>query len=369
MTEASLPYWKQLLFGTVAMVGVPLATLALIEGGSSLILWQRDHWHAGLPVPEQRHKADYDTLLGWVNPPNFFHRDLFAPGVYLRTNAQGFRDDHLIAPRVPPGRIRAVCSGDSFTFGFGVDNDHTWCALLERKIRRLEAVNMGVSGYGADQAYLRYKRDTRTLDHDLHIFAVIMADFQRMPLSEFVGAEKPVLRLDGDTLRLENVPVPSGSYRMRRLAPSLSKARQRIAQLRTAVLIKRLRQRLSGHRVGSDKDSVHRQVAERVLVDLTKLSQAKNSQLVVLLLPTRNDWADTTREDWRRMLNTAAERHGYLFVDLQDEFRRLPRDSFDLLFFAPHDVGGHYGDAGHQWVADRLYQHLLASPKIAPLLK
>ena len=135
------------------------------------------------------------------------------------------------------------------------------------------------------------------------------------------------------------------------------------------MLIKRLQQRVSGHRVGSDKDSVLRQVAERVLVDLTKLSQAKNSQLVVLLLPTRNDWADTTREDWRRLLNTAAERHGYLLVDLQDEFRRLPRDSFDLLFFAPHDVGGHYGDAGHQWVADRLYQHLVASPKIAPLLK
>jgi hypothetical protein len=375
MTEAALPLWKRLLFGSVAMVGVPTAIISLIEGCSSLVLWQRDQWHAGLPVLEQRHKEDYDSLLGWVNPRNFFHRDLFAPGVYLRTNAQGFRDDHVIASRVPPGRVRAVCSGDSFTFGFGVDNDHTWCALLERKIPRLETVNMGVSAYGVDQMYLRYKRDASTLDHDVHIFALIMHDFQRMRRGEFVGSEKPVLQIDGDSLRLENVPVPSWSYRMPRLARSLSKVRWTVAQLQTAVLIKRLQQRVSGHRVSFDEDSVIRQMAERVLVDLTKLSRSKNVQLVVVLLPTRWDWAVTSREDWRRtedwrhMLNTAAERHGYLFVDLQDEFRRLRRDSLDLLFFAPHALGGHPGDSGHQWVADRLYQHLLASPKIVPLLK
>jgi hypothetical protein len=86
---------------------------------------------------------------------------------------------------------------------------------------------------------------------------------------------------------------------------------------------------------------------------------------VVVLLPTKSDWIDTTRNQWRRDLVAAAAREEYLFVDLQDDLRRIAADSLDLLFYAPHNLESHYGEAGHRWVADRLYQHLLAYPKTA----
>jgi hypothetical protein len=370
MSESSLPVWKRLLFAAVGVIGVPIAALTLLEGASSFLVLWRDLSLPAEEVRERRHTA-YDTLLGWTSRPNFYDRDLYAPGVYLRTNAQGFRNDHVIAPRIPPGRVRAVCSGDSFTLGFGVDNEHSWCALLERKAPHLETVNMGQGGYGADQAYLWYKRDGRALNHDLQIFAVILDDFERMRRPDFLGFAKPVLRLDGDSLQLDNVPVPRWSYQSPRLTSYLFWQRRAIQQLRMNVLATRLSRRFGSEppRHSATQDSAVWEVAHRMLKDLANLNRAKNSTLVIVLLPARSDWTDTQPDRWRRSLADAARRDGYLLVDLVDDFFRLPRDSFDLLFLDPHDRYSHYGNRGHEWVADRLYQRLLSFPETAALLK
>jgi len=81
---------------------------------------------------------------------------------------------------VPPGYLRVIGSGDSFTLGHGVANGQTWCARLEEIDPRFENVNMGQGGYGADQAYLSYRRDRRRLDRDTHIFAFISDDLHRL---------------------------------------------------------------------------------------------------------------------------------------------------------------------------------------------
>jgi hypothetical protein len=267
MSMAVLPAWKRLLFSAVAAIGAPLAAVTLVEGCSSLVLWQRDYWGV-VPTAAERRHADYDSLLGWVSRPNLYEPNFYAPGVYLRTNAQGFREQRVIGRRTPAGHVRAICSGDSFTFGFGVDNDHTWCALLERRAARLETVNLGETGYGVDQAYLRYQRDAETLDHDLHIFAVIFDDFRRMRRDNFVGIQKPVLRLDRNTIRLENVPVPDWSYRMPRLASSAFVVGHVVGQLRAAELVNRLRRLVSPDRY-VDEDSALRKVGISVLSDLS----------------------------------------------------------------------------------------------------
>ena len=42
----------------------------------------------------------------------------------------------------------------------GVGNDDVWCKLLESIDNRIETVNLGQGGYGVDQAYLWYKRNS-----------------------------------------------------------------------------------------------------------------------------------------------------------------------------------------------------------------
>ena len=148
--------------GLRAVVGVALvclATLIAIEGLSSLILVGRAFVDRAGPLVAERRHTQYDPDLGWVNTPGVQIPDLYGPGRSLSINSQGFRGLHDTSERVAAGRLRILCSGDSFTLGYGVGDADTWCARLTALDSRLETVNMGQGGYGVDQAYLWYLRD------------------------------------------------------------------------------------------------------------------------------------------------------------------------------------------------------------------
>ncbi|MCB9897577.1 MAG: SGNH/GDSL hydrolase family protein [Planctomycetes bacterium] len=51
----------------------------------------------------------------------------------LHTNAQGMRDAQLVSPK-PRGTVRIVFLGDSFVFGWGVDEDERVGAVLQREL-------------------------------------------------------------------------------------------------------------------------------------------------------------------------------------------------------------------------------------------
>jgi hypothetical protein len=336
---------------------LPILALILIEGTSSLVLFV-------LKIrsePVRVYMAP-DSLLGWVSQPNVNIPDLYGPGVYLRTNAQRFRGNHAVAARVASGRVRMICSGDSFTLGSGVDNDHTWCERLTAQHRGIETVNMAQGGYGIDQAYLWYKRDGVTLEHQVHLFGFIANDFARMKGGTFNGYGKPVLAIRDGALTTENVPVPSSPF----YARWLSRSAEAIAQLRASKLIRLVvgHYRPAQATDQTTADSLTWEVAAKVFADLDSVNRAKRSVLVLVFLPTQDDQDNGSRE-WRRRVHEFSEREHIALVDLVADFERLPADSTGRLFLREGDAAGHYTTAGNEWVANQLYQHLLTIPEVA----
>jgi hypothetical protein len=136
-------------------------------------------------------------------------KDYYAPGIDVRINGQGFRDDGDIDVDMPSGTFRLLCLGDSFTFGNGVKAEDTWCARLSRLLPKVQTVNMGVGGYGLDQTYLHYKRDGVRLKHDFILVAVIADDLRRMLFDEFLGYSKPKLIMKDAELSASKPRPPS----------------------------------------------------------------------------------------------------------------------------------------------------------------
>src|SRR2546426_4355537 len=93
----------------------------LIEGSSSVILVAKREMSRDLPI--NRRHAQFDEEIGWVNLPNAAVEDMYGPGKFFKTNSMGFRNDKEFRFSVPDNKVRLICSGDSFTMGFGVDND------------------------------------------------------------------------------------------------------------------------------------------------------------------------------------------------------------------------------------------------------
>jgi len=187
----------------LAFVVASIFVIVIVEGLSSMTI----SVFQMLQFPE-RSLSRYDEALGWTSIPNTYYPDYYGPGKYVRTNAQGHRNDAEITVQVPRGKLRIICSGDSFTYGPGVANNHTWCHRLSELDDRFETVNLGKTGYGIDQFYLRYLRDGITLEHSIHIFAFVDGDLDRMGRLDQHRYGKPILKLDHDRLVTKNVPVP-----------------------------------------------------------------------------------------------------------------------------------------------------------------
>jgi len=101
-----------------------------------------------------------DGVLGYALRPDWqaLHAtDEFQ--VTVRTNALGLRGAAASAEK-PSGVYRVLALGDSFAFGFGVEDAEAFPAVLERALApppgdaRVEVLNAGVAGWSADQYLL-----------------------------------------------------------------------------------------------------------------------------------------------------------------------------------------------------------------------
>jgi len=353
-------------------LAITAVVFLLIEGCSSTVLVL----HEGTRRPSGSSLRHHDPLLGWVANPSLSRPGLWS-GSGFHTNSQGFRGQSEISSRVQTGRIRVLCSGDSFALGQHVGDDEAWCQLLTQLDQRLETVNIGEPGYGIDQAYLRYVHDTAPLEYDIHLFTFIGPDFTRVDKSDHYGYAKPYFQLEADTLVVKGVPVPRVLPGLRRLSTWLSEnvrslrlgnriAGQVSSTFGPEPLGRKERMELERQRVAPLAKQVFRQVRQ--------LNEEKNSVAVFVYLPLESEldetlpWASSCEscKIWRPWVVSVMDSLGYNFIDLTPALREVPLDTA-VRFFLPGD--GHYSVAGNAWVAESLYDRMHRLPEVAPLLE
>ena len=340
-----------------------LLVFIVVEGICSVWLTALRGWQMAGSVRAGGRNAQFDPDLGWVNIPNFNMRDLYGPGGHTRTNSRGFRNAEEFEAKIPEGRIRILCSGDSFVFGYGVDNDHANCNLLAAENTHLETVNMGIPGYGLDQMYLLYKREGLKLDHDVHLIAVIKEDLTRMAAVKFLDANKPVIRLRNGALVVGNVPVQRSGYSM----PEVTRALSIFDATRFMTLYRTL---FPGTRpanvYGSENELVDTAVA--IFEDLARLATERNAILVVAYLPMAGDVEDAAVT--QAYLSAELARRNVVFVDLTPEFRAVPVSQRAALFIPRRArnepfAAGHYSRAGNLFVAGAFWKRISALPAVS----
>ena len=344
------------------LIGAALAIVGVtaLEGLSSMASLGRA-FRALQPPPANFRQAAYDSLVGWVGLPDLSIRDNYGPGAHLTTNADGMRIHRPVTRALASGERRIVCSGDSFTFGSGVGDGDTFCARLEHEFPGVRTLNMAQRGYGNDQAYLRYRRDAGAYPHQLHLFAFIWNDFERMTLTSFTGYPKPVLALRDGRLVPENVPVPEWKGWSRWTAATSLLPRLRLMQLLRDVA------EVSDSAKMARVDTRVMGPVEAIFRDLGRLGAERGSELILVYLPSPSDLAPGPHDLRRRKLADLTREIGVTLVDLTDEIRQLPADSTQWMYITANalPVAGssdHYTAAGHAWVAERLATHLRSLP-------
>ena len=315
----------------------------------------------------ERYHSTFDELLGWINIPNLEIKDYYGPGADLKINSQCFRSDKEFDIEKPKGKIRVICSGDSFTFGQGVGNKNTWCEQFTLIDNQFEGINLGQIGYGIDQAYLWYMRDGKKFEHDIHIFAFITDDIQRMRVDTRQNYSKPILKLVNGNLEVKNVPlqlkIPRHSASYFKLIEHL----QKLSEFRFYEFFKRITKKVISQKtikMNLESENEIKPVLLKVLESLHKINREKGSTLVVVYLPQYEDGKDE-REDtnlWKQWLKIEMAKRDILFIDLVDEFRKLSSDELKS-FYLEQDC--HFSKRGNKFVSEILYKKLLSVNEVS----
>jgi hypothetical protein len=312
-------------------------------------------------VAERKHTR-HDRDLGWVNVPGLRVAEAYGPGTQLTIDRRGFRGLSEIEARIPAGRVRIVCLGDSFTLGYGVGDAETFPMRLSARDPRLEAVNMGQGGYGPDQDYLWYRRDARDLAHDALVFLVIPTLVDRMRRDRFLDYPKPLLGLSPEgRLVVRNTPVPRPATLAR-----LRRRGRELAELRTVQVLSGLLP--EDAKAGSTESAFAmgeeeaRRVFEALLVSLRDDAERADREILLVLLPSWFECGIGRAAPWRDVALSLASTHGLRVLDLVPEL--LSRTLAELGPLYLDEPMHHMSAKGNDWLAGRVWDDLSARPRI-----
>ena len=313
-----------------------------------------------------------DPELGWTLARNGRNRSR-----HYATNGQAIRTEPTrIFAAAPPEHVhRIVAVGDSFTHCDDVSLEGSWPYLLESQRSDLEVLNLGVPGYGTDQAYLRWQRDGRAFRAHVVILGIWPEDICRnlnwlsyylMPRSGFKS--KPRFKWVEDELHLINSPVADIEDHARCLSSPnfsaeltdefwISDGERRFKPLyvsRTlrvmASLRNMMRRRAQRHGLMAGEDPTANVLTVRIAQRFAADVQGSGSVPVVLVFPMR-ELLDQFGERNTLPLVTALQESGLHVIDLMKVFGQRAADDGPAAYF---HAGGHLNPHGNRIVAEEL---------------
>jgi lysophospholipase L1-like esterase len=125
-------------------------------------------------VPGARFKVGYDS-----NPRGYFDRD---NAVLMTVNSLGLRGEEVSAEK-PAGTYRILGIGDSFTIGYGVEDEDTFLNRLQLQLnaspaakQRYQVLNAGVGGYNTRDEVMYLEHRWLSLNPDLVLIVFYIND-------------------------------------------------------------------------------------------------------------------------------------------------------------------------------------------------
>jgi lysophospholipase L1-like esterase len=227
-------------------------------------------------------------------------------------NSKGYRDFERAIPK-PVGVRRAVCIGDSFTWGVSVLFDDAWPQRVERTLsrergERWEVVNLAEPGLNAVQAASRLASEGLAYEPDVVIVAWVLNDSEDETAAE--------ARRAADWVEDER-RGPSVSFLDR-------SALARLVRTRVRATVEN-RRRVDGFRSMYAEDYAGWAAARRALKAMGGMCRERGVPLVVAIFPLFGNPLDNRYPfaDVHAKVAQAAAEAGARVVDLLPAFRGL----------------------------------------------
>lgn len=363
-----------------------------------------------LPVgPIQFRVPDPD--LGWVLKAGMRMLNPLPEGsVLVEYNSDGWRDTEH-DPLNLENKTRIVVLGDSFMEAYSVDVEQAFHKQLERLATaqgiNLEAINLGIGGYGTLQEYLAYKKAGKSfspkvvllgfyLSNDVHNNSLHLSTDSEWTMKSksrpFLDPSKDkkwkIIKPDFQAAMLRYTETTESLFwQMKQysaLAAMMSQARKKLKALPFVPNAYNYQQkRVREFAIHCDDSSVHAQawkITERILRKLKADVEESGGTLVVFSVPGLHEVE--TNSDARFLAdlephykNCIANLTGYTklatmlqenkiqFVDLLRHFKKRTNEAGKSLF---RWSDKHWNNKGHELAAEVVFSRLVSENLIRP---
>lgn len=317
-----------------------------------------------------------DELLGWPAPSAF--------------GGEGF-DVSGSRPIPAFPKIGSECIslyGNSFTYGAEVTDAEAWSNVLSKKIG-CRVANYGVIGYGTDQAYLRFRSNTKDAA-ELVILGIFATNLMRNvnQYQYFINgfstfAIKPRFVLKDEKLKLIEMPKltydqlvdsfsrPTKYFKHEALMVGSSTGPQRMSFPYSFVLLKyvasdRLQNWLAGRPSWVDfyaKSHPSRalQITAMIVDRFRATASRRNKKMFVVIFPTRgsmNHYEKTGAMATRPLAALLAKR-GVRTLDLHGPLlKKLGRRNYCTILAKREACAGHFNSEGNRIVAEIVHSYM-----------
>jgi lysophospholipase L1-like esterase len=308
--------------------------------------------------------TEYHSELGWFHQKN--RHAVLKKGrtleVELTTNNWGFRGLRDYEMRRPEHTKRVMVLGDSFVFGWGVRDQEVLTAQMESQVQNLEALNLGVAGYGIDQIYISFQKLGLEFRPDYVFIGIYQEDFWRATRAfTDAGYAKPYFSVtDSEQLVLHNVPVPEpkqmrvGQFPQVVHRPWVERALWQSALYRVT---KKMLARL-GKDIGIIDPSLDDEwfLGRAILHELIAEIHSIDAEPVILIVPPKEWFKNTKPTSLQKSLKRFAEREHVPLIDLTPVFAEAASQT-ELTDYYIKDEW-HWTVKGHELVANLLLSYL-----------
>ena len=319
-----------------------------------------------------KHKEGIDSVL---------RRNEFSTNVKI--SSQGLRDREYSVEKIQ-GTKRVAVVGDSFVFGFGVEQNETFAKLLEEKLNKVhgnyEVMNFGTSAYSSEQEYLYMKNEIIKFNPDLTILAFSLNDIKENVKFNIFDFKNNTLMQNPEqkitfSLKLRNfISWNSHLYSLMYFSV-IENEKLRILLIQLHLLNPPYKNPdtdfdsliYQNNNNPDFKYSVNKTIA--LLAAMNNLAKKNNITFTIFINPTKEQVDNKKNEEYihdrnldkarlnmtqvQQILKENIGNKGIMTIDPLDIFRK---QNINNTFY--YDIDGHWNKKGHNLVADILYGKL-----------
>ena len=338
--------WREsiLLFGSLML------SCLIGEGVLRLI----DHpWSK--PFIDANDWQEPSDVLGYTMAPNFEGRGPL--NVWVKTNSQGFRDDGEHPWTKPPGVIRILGLGDSFTFGWGVALEESFLKKLEGTLEirtgmNIETINAGTPGWNLDNYYVYYKEIGVRYAPDFIVLSYYLNDLKSQ-IRERIPADKGkqkgwkhrggilhISYLFNFVKSLAHNIREKNRYKRLDYLNELPARREKLTKWKKVLLVDH----------GEEVTEASTHIIKTLLMKIQELAQRHGSALILMYIPDIVQVHQPELQFINKVLASIAKEMNIPFIDMTPVFE-LSGDP-NSFYFWPKDF--HTNAQGHERMAEAL---------------